>query len=138
MTDSIRRRMALGGMVEDPSEIFDSYLEEKKTWRAMNGNNAKRNGDITEMDFCNAVSKHGWEVFKNISCVGPVDCIVMNTKGKLYKVDVKTVPNLKYAMNIKNEYDNICIGFMYQGRACIQYGKGEDDQIVLKLKEEDK
>ena len=55
---------------------------------------AKRNGDITEMDFCNAVSKHGWEVFKNISCVGPVDCIVMNTKGKLYKVDVKTVPNL--------------------------------------------
>ena len=90
------------------------------------------------MDFCNAVSKHGWEVFKNISCVGPVDCIVMNTKGKLYKVDVKTVPNLKYAMNIKNEYDNICIGFMYQGSACIQYGKGEDDQIVLKLKEGDK
>ena len=137
MTDSIRR-MALGGMVESPSKTFDSYLEEKKTWRAIHGNNAKRNGDITEMDFCIAAAKHGWEVFKNVSCVGPIDCIVMNNKGKLYKVDIKTVHSLNHAISMKNEYGNICIGFMFDGRACIQYGKGEDDQIVLNSKEEDK
>ena len=127
-----RINMALGGMIEDPSKTFESYLKERKTWRAMTGNNAKRNGDITEMDFCNAVSKHGWEVFKNVSCVGPVDCIVMDTEGKLYKVDVKTVHNLKHAMVLKNNsQDDICIGFMFDGRGIIQYGKGEDDQIIL-------
>ena len=87
MTD--RTNMAMGGLVSDASTLFESYIKENKTWRYKHPCNAKRKGDITEMDFCTAVLKHGWEVFKNVSCVGPVDCIVMDTEGKLYKVDVK-------------------------------------------------
>ena len=131
MTDSIRRRMALGGMVSDASALFESYITEDKTWRNKHPWNAKRKGDITEMDFCTAVLKYGWEVFKNVSCVGPVDCIVMDTEGKIYKVDVKTVSTLKQAINFKKEDSTICVGFIFDNKAVIQYGKGEDDQIVL-------
>ena len=52
---------------------------------------ANRRGDISEIMFCRAMMEEGWEVFRNMSCDGPVDVVLMNAlTGDVRKVDLKT------------------------------------------------
>ena len=55
------------------------------------GFSAKRKGDITEMELCTQFLKDGYEVYKNISCTGLIDIIVLDTKTNTFKYyDSKT------------------------------------------------
>jgi len=52
---------------------------------------AKRKGDITEMELCTQFLKDGYEVYKNISCTGLIDLIILDTKTNEFKYyDCKT------------------------------------------------
>ena len=56
------------------------------------GTDPNRTGDITEHKAIVWLLDQGYEVFHNVSCVGPVDIIVMSKEtGKILKVDVKTI-----------------------------------------------
>ena len=51
----------------------------------------KRKGDITEMELCHHFLKKGFEVFKNISCTGAIDFIVLNNETNEFRFyDSKT------------------------------------------------
>ena len=48
-------------------------MANKKGWRNLVGNNAKLSGDINEAIIISHLMKFGWDVFKNMSCTGPID-----------------------------------------------------------------
>jgi len=53
--------------------------------------NTKRTGDITEIKAISWLLDQGYEVFKNVSCVGPIDIITYDTKtDEVVFIDVKT------------------------------------------------
>ena len=55
---------------------------------------SNRKGDLTEHKAIVWLLDQGYEVFRNVSCVGPVDIIVMSKEtGKVLKIDVKTIGN---------------------------------------------
>ena len=55
------------------------------------GFSAKRKGDITEMELCTQFLKEGYEVYKNVSCTGLIDIIVLATTTNTFKYyDSKT------------------------------------------------
>lgn len=52
---------------------------------------AKRKGDISEMNMCSALFKRNFEVFKNIGATGLIDIVcVSHQTNKTYLLDVKT------------------------------------------------
>jgi hypothetical protein len=52
---------------------------------------AKRKGDITEMELCTHFLKEGYEVYKNVSCTGLIDIIILDTTTNTFKYyDSKT------------------------------------------------
>tara|TARA_R100001594_G_scaffold54422_1_gene87976 strand:- start:20643 stop:20987 length:345 start_codon:yes stop_codon:yes gene_type:complete len=52
---------------------------------------ANRRGDISETEVCLHLLKNNYEVFKNISCVGPADIVVVNNETRdVMFLDVKT------------------------------------------------
>lgn len=54
--------------------------------------NTNRIGDITELDICHYFLEHGFEVFRNVSSVGPVDFVTLDTNtGEITLYDSKTV-----------------------------------------------
>lgn len=48
-----------------------------------------RIGDISELVAVTWLLNQGYEVFRNVSSVGPIDLIALNS-GELLKIDVKT------------------------------------------------
>jgi len=59
--------------------------------------NPSRKGDISEMEICVKYLKEGWEVFKNVSSVGPCDIIIWNPTTKEMKlIDVKSYSTRKF------------------------------------------
>ena len=40
----------------------------------------KRRGDITELELCHHFLNQGFEVYKNVSCTGAIDFIVLNNE----------------------------------------------------------
>lgn len=48
-----------------------------------------RTGDISELKACVWLLEQGYEVYRNVSCVGPADLTVLKD-GELWLVDVKT------------------------------------------------
>ncbi len=130
---------------------FESYLMDEKTWRApkdviedpvFTSNLQKispgRTGDIIEYEFMNIALKCGWEAFKNISQNGPIDCILINPiSAKAYYVDCKSVKTHNeaisqlIALRQKRGMYNIYIGYIFNGKAAIQYGENLSDKIIL-------
>ena len=56
--------------------------------------NTNRKGDFAEYYAVTWLWDHGYEVFQNSGCTGPIDMIAMNKKGEMVLIDVKTVhPN---------------------------------------------
>ncbi len=52
---------------------------------------ASRIGDVTELELCYHFLNSGYEVFRNVSCTGPVDFITLDTNsGQLTMYDSKT------------------------------------------------
>ena len=74
--------------------------EELKTydWRKKFNSNAKLTGDINESILIAHFMKEGWDVFKNMSCTGPIDMIIYNREENiLHKIDAKSSEPSSYA-----------------------------------------
>ena len=114
-------------VIEDP--VFTSNLQKISPGRT---------GDIIEYEFMNIALKCGWEAFKNISQNGPIDCILINPiSAKAYYVDCKSVKTHNeaisqlIALRQKRGMYNIYIGYIFNGKAAIQYGENLSDKIIL-------
>ena len=57
----------------------------------MNNHNQSRKGDFAEYYAVTWLWDHGYEVFQNSGCTGPVDMIAMDKKGNITLIDVKTL-----------------------------------------------
>ena len=63
----------------------------------MSKNKNNRKGDISEIGVCLHLLKNDYEVFKNISCVGPADIVAVNNKTRdVLFLDIKTPMIYKY------------------------------------------
>ena len=51
-----------------------------------------RKGDMAEFYAVTWLWDHGYEVFQNAGCTGPIDMIAMDKKGNMVLIDVKTLP----------------------------------------------
>ena len=68
--------------VEAPHDLF----KESKNL------SSNRMGDLAEYYAITLFWDYGWEVFRNCGCDGPVDLIVIDDKGKVRLIDIKTRP----------------------------------------------
>jgi len=60
-------------------------------WRKKIGNNAKLTGDINEAIITSHIMKSGWDVFKNMSCTGPIDMMAYHReKNEIMTLDAKS------------------------------------------------
>ena len=99
----------------------------KKNWRNLVGNNAKLSGDINESIIISHLMKSGWDVFKNMSCTGPVDMIAYcRDSNKIIKLDAKSArteptseqkENEIYTCYINDNEDRLTIN---KGNECIE------------------
>ena len=63
----------------------------KNDWRSLVGNNAKLSGDINEAIIISHLMKSGWDVFKNMSCTGPIDMMAYHReKNEIMTLDAKS------------------------------------------------
>lgn len=84
--------------------------------------NTNRAGDLSEMHAATALLDSGLEVFRNISCSGPVDIVALDVStGDVHKYDVKsaTVNNdtkvvyLSGAVSDKYAFDNLGVKLLH-------------------------
>jgi len=67
-------------------------------WRKKIGNNAKLTGDINEAIITSHIMKSGWDVFKNMSCTGPIDMVIYHRESKqIILLDAKSSESSAYA-----------------------------------------
>ena len=64
-----------------------------KLGKGESNNRNKRDGFIYEMEFFTKALRHGLEIFLPAGDYLPQDCIVQNSKGKVFKVQVKGTRN---------------------------------------------
>ena len=71
---------------------------EKNDWRSLVGNNAKLAGDINESIIISHLMKSGWDVFKNMSCTGPIDMMAYHReKNEIMTLDAKSSESSAYS-----------------------------------------
>jgi hypothetical protein len=67
-------------------------------WRKKIGNNAKLTGDINEAIITSHIMKSGWDVFKNMSCTGPIDMVIYHRENnQIILLDAKSSESSAYA-----------------------------------------
>ena len=59
------------------------------TWCSMMMTMMKRKGSLYEQKFFSEALEHGLEVFVPLGDYLPQDCLVMNSAGKIFKVQIK-------------------------------------------------
>ena len=93
---------------DDEKLTQDVNIKLQNNWKKKFGRNTKRIGDVAEHIVITRLLKLGWEVFKNVSSVGPIDICIFNLEKNLfYYIDIKS-PNSTYKSN-KNNLRN-CLG----------------------------
>jgi hypothetical protein len=86
---------------KDQKLTHDVSIKLQNNWKSIFGRNAPRVGDVVEHIVIARLLQSGWEVFKNISSVGPVDICILNLEKNLfYYIDIKSL-NSTYK-NIEN------------------------------------
>ena len=77
---------------EDQKLTHDINIKLQNNWQDIFGLNHARIGDVVEHIAITRLLKSGWEVFKNISSVGPIDICIFNIKkNKFYYIDIKSL-----------------------------------------------
>tara|TARA_R100001244_G_scaffold3945_2_gene5119 strand:- start:450 stop:884 length:435 start_codon:yes stop_codon:yes gene_type:complete len=70
----------------------------KDNWRKKFNSNAKLTGDINESILMAHFMKEGWDVFKNMSCTGPIDMFIYKREENItHKIDAKSSESSAYA-----------------------------------------
>ena len=94
---------------EDKKFTHDVNIKLQNNWKKKFGRNAKRIGDVVEHIVIARLLQSGWEVFKNISSVGPIDICILNLEKNLfYYIDIKSL-NSTYK-NIEHHLKGNCLG----------------------------
>jgi len=79
---------------KEKEELEREKIEKQKLkndWRSLVGNNAKLSGDINEAIIISHLMKSGWDVFKNMSCTGPIDMMAYHReKNEIMTLDAKS------------------------------------------------
>ena len=79
------------------------------SWKENFKNNAKLSGDINESVIISHCMTRGWDVFKNMSCTGPIDMIIYNREENiLYKIDAKSSEKMAMSFYEKVKDKDIC------------------------------
>ena len=77
---------------DDQKLTHDINIKLQNNWQDIFGLNHARIGDVVEHIAITRLLKSGWEVFKNISSVGPIDICIFNIKkNKFYYIDIKSL-----------------------------------------------
>jgi hypothetical protein len=113
--------------------------EEFKThnWRKKFNSNAKLTGDINESILIAHFMKEGWDVFKNMSCTGPIDMIIYNREENiLHKIDAKSSVASAYAELSKCKDKGICTCYFDEGKqkaVMIKDGNAHDGYETMEI-----
>ena len=105
--------------------------EELKTndWRKKFNSNAKLTGDINEAIIISHLMKSGWDVFKNMSCTGPIDMMAYNReKNEVMKLDAKSYETEPTKEQKENKIYTCC---MNRKEDTLMINKGEDEWIEI-------
>jgi len=96
---------------DDEKLTQDVNIKLQNNWKKKFGRNTKRIGDVAENIVITRLLKSGWEVFKNVSSVGPIDICIFNLEKNLfYYIDIKSPNNTyKSKKTNKNNLRN-CLG----------------------------
>ena len=93
---------------DDEKLTQDVNIKLQNNWKKKFGRNTKRIGDVAEHIVITRLLKLGWEVFKNVSSVGPIDICIFNLEKNLfYYIDIKSL-NKSYK-NIEHRILGNCL-----------------------------
>ena len=107
----------------------------------MNKFSEKRKGDISEIEVCHLLLEKGYEVFRNISCVGFADIVAIHTETKeKILIDVKT-PTIytttdgttKFRTNKLSDAQvelGMKVACAYKGKLYIQNGNKSIERLI--------
>ena len=108
--------------------------EELKTdnWRKKFNSNAKLTGDINESILIAHFMKEGWDVFKNMSCTGPIDMIVYHRENnQTISLDAKSSESSAYAELSKVIHKGIFTCWFDEKNQKVVIVKGEGECIEI-------
>ena len=109
----------------------------------------KRKGDISEVQVCYLLLEQGYEVFRNISCVGFADIVAIHTETKeKLLIDVKTPTvyttkdgTTKFRTNKLSDSQvelDMKVACAYEGKLYIQDGKKGIERLIKHEQDDNK
>jgi len=117
-------------------EVYREKIKKEKfkanDWRTKIGNNAKLTGDINEVIIISHLMKSGWDVFKNMSCTGPIDMIVYHRENnQTISLDAKSSGASAYAELSKVIHKGIFTCWFDEKNQKVVIVKGEGECIEI-------
>ena len=104
-------------------------MANKKGWRNLVGNNAKLSGDINEAIIISHLMKSGWDVFKNMSCTGPIDMMAYHReKNEVMRLDAISYETEPTKEQKEKKIYTCC---MNRKEDTLMINKGEDEWIEI-------
>ena len=117
-------------------EVYREKIKKEKfkanDWRTKIGNNAKLTGDINEVIIISHLMKSGWDVFKNMSCTGPIDMIAYHRENnEIISLDAKSSESSAYAELSKVIHKGIFTCWFDEEKQKVVIVKGEGECIEI-------
>ena len=104
----------------------------KNDWRSLVGNNAKLSGDINEAIIISHLMKSGWDVFKNMSCTGPIDMVTYHRENnQIILLDAKSSESSAYAELSKCIHKGIYTCWFDEKKQKVVIIKGQNECIEI-------
>ena len=101
-------------------------------WRKKIGNNAKLTGDINEAIIISHIMKSGWDVFKNMSCTGPIDMVTYHRENnQIILLDAKSSESSAYAEHGKCIHKGIYTGWFDEKKQKVVIIKGQNECLEI-------
>jgi len=101
-------------------------------WRKKIGNNAKLTGDINEAIIISHLMKSGWDVFKNMSCTGPIDMVTYHRENnQIILLDAKSSESSAYAELSKCIHKGIYTCWFDEKKQKVVIIKGQNECIEI-------
>jgi len=117
-------------------EIEREKIKEKELkvndWRKKIGNNAKLTGDINEAIITSHIMKSGWDVFKNMSCTGPIDMVTYHRENnQIILLDAKSSESSAYSELSKCIHKGIYTCWFDEKKQKVVIIKGQNECLEI-------
>jgi len=101
-------------------------------WRKKIGNNAKLTGDINEAIIISHLMKSGWDVFKNMSCTGPIDMVTYHRENnQIILLDAKSSESSAYSELSKCIHKEIYTCWFDEKKQKVVIIKGQNECLEI-------